>query len=941
MNLISLIPGGIINLVAFVAFYIPLVGYIFRKHKYNLIELGLLSLVLSIMASPVIAWLLNFLISFSMLLIAIIFLIPLSISAYLIIAGKFKLQEYHFNFSKSSIVVLLIFLASFYLHVQSLSSYFYEFDPYYYMMIPEFLITQGSVPMHDDLAYASNEVIHHNGQDYQLRLINHRVLPVPQYLTAIWYSLALGFNYNHLYNAVISNVYPPLLIGLVAFLVYMLFKDEYSNWLAVAAAFAVAFMPALFTKFLAGVAEQLPWGIYAAVAGIAFIYFAVKHKNDRIYYIPAIIAVLGAVLGSKAGMMPVVIGSAYIAILAAHDFLHNKRDKFYYEFPAVLAVFTYASNLLFDLYMRGSAGLMPNAMTIVILLASAFSFFTYHLLDRGKSHLTTMKKRAYALCGIGLIGALFLATPLGHPVLNYLGYLSGVGQLSTTSALQKTVAEENLYSSYLQNRFGYVGISLDVSKITSKFISKYGSLAAVPLIYLLLVLSFVSSILRRKFSLTLLLFIFIVSVSWIGLQKIKYTPHLGLVLALALACVASEAYESAKSKDSKGWQRHLGYYAGVILLVIAGYAALSYSWGFITYFIGDGSIPFFATSNPAYYVLFAIVLAVVLYYSHEWYREGKLDRVFAMSMVVLLLPFALNNITVIPHSISYASINITDHASVVKFCSDVRSSGSAYLSVIYCNVIPNYWYDAMEWLRDNVNDDSYVISWWDYGHWTNYFGRQRTVTRNDHPFVILDLEVADKFVANTPEALKEYMDSRNSTYALFDMDLIGKWGALTYLSCVYNNETSPTEMPYESECSASYQFERIYVPNNPTINEMCVLDQFSQTYGKLSFSIYNGRVLGTYCVLEQDRMLFVFDAQTGKQLSVIPLKVGDRTFDGRRYSEFLMVYTNDSIDDAPLKGYDSVFYKAFFLGQLDGFEQVYPEDVKGLGVLPIRIYRKI
>lgn len=944
MNLLSLVPGGLLNLIAFVAFYIPITGYLLKKEKYNLIELGMLSLVLSIIISPLFAWLLNFIMPFSWPLIIITFLVPLVISVYLIITKKFTIEQHHMQFSKSSIAVLLIFLASFYLHLQSLSSYFYEFDPYYYAMIPEFLVTKGYVPLHDDLVYASNEVIHHNGEDYELRLVGHRTLPVPQYLTAIWYYIVQGDNYNYLHNAIITNIYPPLLIGLIAFLVYLMFKKEYSSsWLAVASAVTVAFMPVLFAKFLAGVAEQLPWGIYAAVAGIFFIYLAIKHKEDRIYYIPVVIAVLGALLGSKAGMIPIMVGSAFIAVLAAYNFLHNKREKILYELPALLAAFSFVFNVLFESYRRGVLWFGIRGDVLILLLVSVFSYSAYHLLDKGRDHLSTLRKRAYALCAMGLLAAFFLITPLGHPVLDYFADIAGVSGYKATNALQKTVAEENLYNSYLQNRFGYAGISLDVSKFTSKFISKYGSLAAIPLMYVLLAFSLISAFMRRRFLLILMLGIFIYSISWVGLQKIKYTPHLGLVLALAMACVAAEAYASLRQENdsSSKWQKYFGYGAGIVLLIIAAYAALSYAWGFVTYFIGNGSIQYFALSNPLYYLVFGMVFAAIAHYAYEWYGSKEWDRVFALGLVVLILPYIINNVEVIPYSLSYASVDLTDHSAVINFCNDVSSSGSKYSPMFYCNVIPTYWHDAMDWLRNNVHDDSYVISWWDYGHWTNYFGRQRTVTRNDHPFIILDLEVADKYVANTPQALKQYMDSRNSTYALFDIDLIGKWGALTYLSCIYNNETPATELPYESLCSASYQFERIYVPDNPTINEMCSLDYFSQSYGKLGYSVYNGRLLRTYCVMEQSNMLFIFDAQTNKQLSVIPVKIGSQNIQDKTYSEYLMVYTNESIDDAPLKGYNSVFYRAFFLGQLDGFEQVYPKDKKGLGMVPVRIYKKI
>ena len=43
------------------------------------------------------------------------------------------------------------------------------------------------------------------------------------------------------------------------------------------------------------------------------------------------------------------------------------------------------------------------------------------------------------------------------------------------------------------------------------------------------------------------------------------------------------------------------------------------------------------------------------------------------------------------------------------------------------------------------------------------------------------------------------------------------------------------------------------------------------------------------------------------------------------------------LQDAKGKGYDSNFYKGFFLGHIPGFDLVYPENNTGLA--PVRIYK--
>ena len=933
MNMLGFIPGAIINFIAFVLLFLPILEFILKDRKLNLIELSLLSLVVSVITIPLFAWLFNFIMPFSLTLVLLTFAIPLAISLYLILTKRVSLQPYHTTFSPASIAVLALFLISFYLHLQSLSAYFYEFDPYYYMMIPEFLLTQGQVPLSDNLVYASTETVVHGNETYQLHPVGHRVVPEPQYLTAVWYMLTFGpGHYDRYENSLVANIYPPLVAALLVFLAYFLFKDEYSNFMGVSAAFVIAFMPILFQKFFAGVAEQLPWGIFAALAGILFIYLALKYKEDKKYYLLAVIGVLGAMLGSKAGMIPVVVGAAFIAVSAAIDFVRGQREKIYYELPLILALSVGLSNILFYEYM-GLQNPLANFLSsevLILFFATLFSFFVYHLLDIGKDRLHTLKNRAYALCGLGLIAVIFLITPLGAPVLNYGLQLAGVGELGASNALVKTVAEENLHGDDISARFGIAGASFDISRITSSFISKYGSLNALPVVYVLLFFSLIYGIIYRNGRLILLLAIFIYSLSFIGLQKVKYTPHLGLVLGLAICAIAGEAYLAQREN---GIPRYLGYGAGIILLLLALFAVLSYIVGFFGFFIGGNGIPFYELANPLYYLVFGAFLAGFLYLAYNYLKQNRWDAVFGISAMLLFLPFALDNMDVIPPSLQHNTIDLANYSEVSFLC--LSTKDTYYAKTFYCNIIPQYWYDSMTWLNSNMDNESYLFSWWDYGHWTNHFAHKRTFTRNDHPFVILDLEVADKYVAKNESVMASYMKSHNSTYVLFDVDLVGKWGALTYLSCVYNGETAAEDLPSESKCSADYQLERIWVPQKPSLQQMCSI---GQQYGVYAYSSFPPR---TYCTqIINNQYMLIFDSQTGKQISAVPMASGTFTAQSGVYNEYLLIYTKEGIADAPGRGYTSNFYKGFFLGELDGYTQVYPTDVKGFGVVPIRIYKR-
>ena len=66
--------------------------------------------------------------------------------------------------------------------------------------------------------------------------------------------------------------------------------------------------------------------------------------------------------------------------------------------------------------------------------------------------------------------------------------------------------------------------------------------------------------------------------------------------------------------------------------------------------------------------------------------------------------------------------------------------------------------------------------------------------------------------------------------------------------------------------------------------------------------------------------------------------------DGRKYQSFLVFYPPEGMgyEDRAGLSYDSVFYKGFFLGHIDGFEQVYPYVAETAQIgpsIPVRIYK--
>jgi len=207
-------------------------------------------------------------------------------------------------------------------------------------------------------------------------------------------------------------------------------------------------------------------------------------------------------------------------------------------------------------------------------------------------------------------------------------------------------------------------------------------------------------------------------------------------------------------------------------------------------------------------------------------------------------------------------------------------------------------------------------------------------------------------VFNTPEHAAQWMRDHKAKYLLLDQDLIGKWGALVYLACVQNNETQfvPRQVG-NSACFDQHSFEHVYIPAEPTAADVCNIQGTNTTF-LYAFSSHRGITNKTwnpaYCVTMyeqegQSQLVMVYESNLTQNRGYL-LGQGETTLFGRKYLAYLVMYPppGSGYEDRAGLAYDSIFYKGFFLGHIDGFEQVYPYTAEAAQFgpsLPVRIYR--
>jgi len=206
---------------------------------------------------------------------------------------------------------------------------------------------------------------------------------------------------------------------------------------------------------------------------------------------------------------------------------------------------------------------------------------------------------------------------------------------------------------------------------------------------------------------------------------------------------------------------------------------------------------------------------------------------------------------------------------------------------------------------------------------------------------------------------------------LFDQDLVQKWQALDFLACVHINATSrayaisqgqlqSTPQPYvlgTSPCELSHDPQFVLLPlitnSTSSLSFYCSISNSTVQY--LRGYLVTGQTLSndTVCVNPQPNangVLSIYNSNGTKLNAVIQesFSSGVIRLSGLPFVELLMIYMpnapNATITNAPSGFYNSTFYKGFFLGDLSGFTEVYPEhNTTGINMInftaPVRIFK--
>ena len=966
-----------------------------RKSDFGTVEKLLTCFFLGLLAVPALLLLESFVgIGFSLFLVlANIFLLTAAGLFWGIHGGAFALALPSLDFGKAepeelvkkyaapALLLLAVFLA-FFIRLQPFTPIYSELDPYWYVYGTGQIIRDGAMPLFDDTGW------------WPEVQSTHRAVPLKAYLEAQWYSLYTGGGaYNNYLLFVTSSWLPPIGAALMAFGAYLLFSYKYSRKYGVFAAFMVAFLPITIFKMSAGVNEATPLGMIGIFMMIGTYAVALKKKDLRFGLLSSL-GFFATILGSNYSYIAAVAFGGFVMLQSLDYFHRGKWNEYFFRLNLIVAAGAAIASVLGNFYAGGSlesaaTGLITTPMLITIV-AIGFSYACRWLVGRNWEE----RKRIGAIAAAALVFMVFLFTPFGGIVKDKLFVL--VGYANFNQPLDRTIAEQNKAGSSFEWEVGFlavvpanhvetapVGLPAQIMSLfydvldklcwlfsmlgnwalaiaDSAFNAYLGSDISTDeksnsLMFLFLMVATVGLALRHfqrkgeerdEPSVGLFLLLVILPAAYIGLNKIKFVIFVGVAVAMAAVAAIAELERLFRWLSKKLAVQDGEMYVGavfVVLMLLITYAQAAGPMGYAKIALGK-SLETRYQDDPAGKMPHLAALCDEI--KKQSYYDAYICEAGANISFADTINAQYNSEVCLVSQLSMKELFPSNSTEAQSASQDAKNSAA-----FRCNRLSEYWVDSMEWINKNVDPSDRVTSWWDYGHWINFFGDRKTVLRNEHRSKGMIGRVAHDYIDGSPEDLQKSMNYYDSRYVLFDMELIGgssfggKYGALNYLSCAHDDLTTTRDAPGSSQCEFDHSPERLVVPTMQTTATVCTISESQQRKGVLAYTIGKSGIdvnkpaycVGDFTLPSGEKITATYYLDRKDENGDLVLSKGFmRKIDEQQGTAIVeMVYNNkkvwpgqngtlvDGMEDAKTKFYVSNLYRGFYLEELPGYDLVY------------------
>lgn len=853
-------------------------------------------------------------------------------------------------------LVVILFL-SFWIRVQPSSPIFYEFDPYFYLYTAQQILVDGYNPVHDGTAW------------YPEVMNDHRAGgTIEAYMESIWYSLYTGGGeYNNYLLALIAGYYPPIAAAFTVFFLYLIVATSYKREYALIGATIASFIPIFLQKFSAGEMEVQPYAFLTLTMFFGFYIMAINDKKIK-FALLAGISYAALAIGTASSVVALTALLIFVPLYSVALFFRGKEEEFK-EFLIINAIIVIVGILLLEtgLTVLFRSANVINRNLIIGLTILAISGALYVIKQKVKDFETSI----YILGGLFVLGlALVAFTPLGNTFKDMASGSLGIATYSTS--LQRTIAEQGTTGAFFEGQLGFIGGSLpqplDLVLIVPSYMTNFAidfvtDVAAYltgvdirytykePSILFTLICLFLLAIAYALYRLVkgdrnyvLLYAALIIPIAIVGIIKAKYTIYLGILFVGLLGIVLGEVERALVSllrklnitKDEMALK--IPFYVLLVLGISMAIAQYGSSQEINSLLLSSFKTKF--QDNPlALQSKFSFICS-------QLKLQGAIDT-DVCGAAEDPMGYASQGTN---YQYNQKLCALSHYANPLTAATDEENREAG----LRCRNMNDYWVETMEWIRYNTEQNSRTTSWWDYGHWINFFGQRNTVLRNEHSSLPMILEVAHDYIDGSPEELAAFMKAHDSKYALFDSEILlggnsfgGKYGALNYLSCARDNQTSVLIDPGASYCEGEHLWQQVYVPVQKP--EQCQISK--DKIGVVAYDIEHklaengGRTdeaKRTYCIglvqlIDGKNITGTYDLNQKYEngdlkINKAFLQDNGQTSDGLQV--FSLIYTKDKVwldngelkdgyEDRKGKFYDSNLYKAFILEDLPGFELVF------------------
>ncbi len=470
----------------------------------------------------------------------------------------------------------------------------------------------------------------------------------------------------------------------------------------------------------------------------------------------------------------------------------------------------------------------------------------------------------------------------------------------------------------------------------------------------------------------LLLLCFILPITFMGFMKVKLLSYLAMAFAFCVAAFWGEGeklvhewlerrHAGKKSGEPAGswmdaWPVHPRHLAWFLVLM-----AILLQLGWPTYLFIDSNTALSADYVQAY-AMGASILTTVgqpAFYQDPAKTFPLLDtacKQYGQSGACTVV--ADKNATLNDPALFYRG-DVCYYSLVPNL--SARLPPSKQIGYGYrCGEFPTDWVQAADFMLTNISPTERMTSWWDYGHWTVFFGGMRTVADPTQASGEMIGHIAYAYAHSDAATLRSAMKQYGSRYALMDREIVGnsdsngaflfggKFSALNYLGCDWANRTNVSSSPMSSKCELENQPEQVVVPINGTEAVPCVISDSTQSKGLIGYRVSLISAPGglmqdrhpTYCVRQEQTtdgqslgVYFLDQKDDNGQLQRNPAYWLPQSLDKSNlvmdavYTKEPWVLANGTIvsrwDYRQGPYYDTSLYQGYFLRQLEGFDLVY------------------